>query len=486
MHDNDEIEDLFPKRICFSCVGEPYLSSEIEHSNEIGLCGYCATIGKSYSIDDFAERIETAFKDHFCRTSDQPDTMQWMLQSDKESSYQWYRSGEPVIEAIQSAADIPLVAAADLQAILENKYCDFELQQMSEETEFSSTTHYDEMGPSDQLWQEEWRKFDRSLKTEARFFSRIAVDHLASVFGGIDQLNTTDSRPLVVRAGPGFEINYLYRARVFQSEDLLREALSRPDIHLGSPPAKLASAGRMNALGISVFYGATEANVALAEARPPVGSKVTVAKFDIIRPLHLLDLTAIVNVKDGGSIFDHSLKGRLERVSFLRSLGILMTKPVMPNDEAFDYLATQAVADFLATENKPQLDGIIFHSVQANSGHNVVLFHKAAQVELLEFPDGTEIDVRFGDETDDGFETEFSVFESVPIFTPRPPEADDNDILLSDLRSEPSCYREGDLRESVLRVDAKSIVVNQVDWVEYNTTSYPVTRNRYVKREWKF
>jgi len=49
----------------------------------------------------------------------------------------------------------------------------------------------------------------------------------------------------------------------------------------------------MNARGVSVFYGAIDPRVALAEVRPPVGSRVAVARFEIIRPLRLLDLNAL-------------------------------------------------------------------------------------------------------------------------------------------------------------------------------------------------
>ncbi|MCB2401972.1 RES family NAD+ phosphorylase [Rhizobium ruizarguesonis] len=51
------------------------------------------------------------------------------------------------------------------------------------------------------------------------------------------------------------------------------------------------------------------------------------------------------------------------------------SRPVMPDDQEFDYLPTQAVADFLATETVTPLDGIIFPSVQVAGGkQNVVLF----------------------------------------------------------------------------------------------------------------
>lgn len=56
----------------------------------------------------------------------------------------------------------------------------------------------------------------------------------------------------------------------------------------------------------------------------------------------------------------------------------------MPDDELFEYLATQAVAGFLATEASVPIDGIIFPSVQAaGDALNVVRFHKAAHIEAL-------------------------------------------------------------------------------------------------------
>jgi hypothetical protein len=288
----------------------------------------------------------------------------------------------------------------------------------------------------------------------------------------------------VLDAGPQFELNHLYRARVFQSIERLNDALCRPDLHLGSPPANLASAGRMNARGISVFYGATDADVAIAEVRPPVGSRAAVGKFCIIRPLRLLDLTALKYVQDGGSVFDPTLKRRLERVAFLRSLEQRMTRPVMPNDEAFDYLATQAIADFLATENAPQLDGIIFRSAQVKDGRNVVLFHKAARVEGMDLPNGTEIGASAGFNTEEEWEDDYSVTEIVPPITP--PEKSDDDFPYILMHSGPFSFEDDDFRESTLRVDPKSIAVHHVEWVEYKCTIHNVDRNRSEKRDPKY
>ena len=127
---------------------------------------------------------------------------------------------------------------------------------------------------------------------------------------------------MIVDAGPGASLGAVYRARFFQSDDKLEVALTRPDKHIGPPLSAFANAGRMNAHGISVFYGASDPMVALAEVRPPVGSKVAVARFEIVRPIRLLDPTALGDDATIGSIFDPTLKPRLDHSPQTHTSGI--------------------------------------------------------------------------------------------------------------------------------------------------------------------
>ncbi|MDX9710355.1 MAG: RES domain-containing protein [Trichloromonas sp.] len=330
-NDGIDIDELKAKRLCHHCVGEEYLGDEVRRKGRRGQCSYCGRSARSYKLEDFADRVETAFEQHFLRTSDQPTSWELSFLSDRESNYEWERHGEPVVWAIANAAEIPEQAAQDIQIILDDRCGDFDSEKMGDETEFCSESYYEEKGPSDSAWQEEWSYFERSLKTEARFFSRSTAAHLESIFSEIDKMSTTDGRPLLVDAGPQTMLTALFRARVFQSDEKLTEALSRPDRYLGSPPSVLAAPGRMNAHGISVFYGSDDSGVAIAEVRPPVGSQVAVARFEIVRPLRLLDLTALSSVNEDGSIFDPGWAARLERATFLRSLSLRITKPVMPN-----------------------------------------------------------------------------------------------------------------------------------------------------------
>lgn len=140
----------------------------------VGKCSYCDRSGRSYTVAEMADRIDTVFGQHYRRTPDEPDSFQQAMLSDRESSSVWDRDGEPVVDAIQ--------------CILEERYGDRHADEVGEETDFASDSYYEEKAASDWAWQEEWREFERSLKTEARFFSRFAAKHLASVFGRIDEM----------------------------------------------------------------------------------------------------------------------------------------------------------------------------------------------------------------------------------------------------------------------------------------------------------
>lgn len=292
-------------------------------------------------------------------------------------------------------------------------------------------------------------------------------------------MRTDDGHPVIVDAGPDTAYPAIFRARVFQSHDNLKEAIKRPDQHLGSPPSANADAGRMNARGISVFYGANSALVALSEVRPPVGSHVVVARFEIIRSLRLLDLTALAAVTtDRGSIFDPTYIDRLERAMFLRNLSSRITRPVMPDDQPSEYLATQAIADFLATENSSPMDGMIYPSVQvAGEALNIVLFHKAALVEPRDVPRNADIHASSGQLYEEGWETEYRVTERIPLKAKNAPPP----LVRMEFEDDATGWTGDEHRSgtATLRIDLASVCVHHVQAVTFRTEDHPVTWTRY-------
>src|SRR5258708_7975342 len=107
MTSDDDIDELKAKRLCHQCIGEEYLGAEVRRKGQRGKCSYCDRSARSYTIEDIAERVETAFEQHYTRTSDQPTSWQQSMLSDRESDYYWLRDGEPVVSAIINAPEIP-------------------------------------------------------------------------------------------------------------------------------------------------------------------------------------------------------------------------------------------------------------------------------------------------------------------------------------------------------------------------------------------
>ena len=327
----------------------------------------------------------------------------------------------------------------------------------------------------------DWGRFEESIKTESRFFSRRAAHDLKSIFDGIDELQTSDGRQLVVDAGPGAAFHALYRARIFQSDEKLETAIVRPDIHFGPPPALMAAAGRMNARGISVLYGASSQKVAIAELRPSVATLVAVAQFQIIKRLRFLDLTVLSNVRAPENLADFGLAERMEDAVFLRSLSDRITRPMMPDDDPFDYLATQAIADFLATEAAAPIDGIMFPSRQAvGDAFNVVVFQKAARVEPLDIPEGAKITASTGRWVEEGWVDDFEVLEEVPYSLNELDSGQEargsNPPLIAEVI--PFDQQEIDWRDVSLRFMPESLEVHRVSHVEIATRKYLVKRDR--------
>ena len=394
--------------MCALCVGDEFLSSDIERTGGEGTCSYCELNGPSVSIAEIALRVDTALSQHFYLfdSDDEPaDATQEPTGDTAGPSSQ----GLPLLEVIKSIAGINQPAAVDVLKVLADRRRDFidDDPDVFEPPIDASTLCLRRKLDHGGYDTANWESVEESIQAGPRFFNRMAEDILSSMFREIEGHKSALGRPVIVEVGPGTDIPVLYRARPFQDETLLREAMKRPDRHVGPPPPAKRAAGRMNAAGIAVFYGATDAELALREVQPPVGSKVLIGHFAVLRPLRLLDIEALKKAEAGvDNVFDPEYLDRLERAAFLRGLSDRMARPVMPEDCDRDYLLTQAIADFLSVAVQPPLDGIFYPSVQDGFPRrsfrllgqparrsNVVLFQRAARVQPLELPDDAMIEV---------------------------------------------------------------------------------------------
>lgn len=162
-----------------------------------------------------------------------------------------------------------------------------------------------------------WKKLKTSLETESRYFNSSLRNFLDRLFSGVEQAYISSGA--TVRTID--ENDVMYRARAFYDYEKIKAELEHPERNLGPPPSARARAGRMNAPGVPVFYGAASRETAIAEVRPAVGSVVVVAPFRPTRPMRILDMSALehIVIKEG-SLFDPETRGQIEVTSFLRTL----------------------------------------------------------------------------------------------------------------------------------------------------------------------
>ena len=170
----------------------------------------------------------------------------------------------------------------------------------------------------------------------------------------------------------------------------------------------------------------------------------------------------------------------------------------MPQDEVFEYLATQVVAEYLANKVEPRLDGIIFRSSQTGSkGSNVVLFNHACGVEPSALPKEAEVTVNmyFGDENaedelNDYIADHITILETMPpepteTVAPTKPIGTVADAMRASLDATIWPDQESDdglpTDSPALRLNMDSLAVLYIKSLEYDTKDRKVFRSRRTR-----
>ena len=459
--------------ICHECVSDNFLKKGIRVNGKLGKCTYCKQNRKAVQLKWLAENIHSAIEEHFYLTSNEPSPLEYALLNDKEINYDWERKGEPVKYLIQDIAGVVESVADDVQTYLSYYYSgdprDFE------ENPYDDEACYEEQSPDRYAFQESWNFFCQEIRYRARFFSQSAEEVLGQLFDDVDSLRTFDGKSVIRNAGPASDNSEIFRARVSQTQDTLDRILKNPVLELGAPPSKSSKNGRMNAAGISVFYGAADTDTCIAEVRPPIGSHVVIGRFQIVRDIRLLDLDIMSQVYPKGSYFDPKYGGRKGHAAFLRKLVGELIRPVMPDEETFEYLPTQIVAEYLAEKTKPRIDGIIFKSSQVEAeGQNIILFYNSCGVKPYILPPDTTVTVDYGWRTEEDYDSSITVYEELR----GKPKTNDSEII-DDTEFDDALINN---REITLHLNVNDdIDIRLITGVKYNSSKRYISRYRHEK-----
>lgn len=228
-----------------------------------------------------------------------------------------------------------------------------------------------------------WDEFANFIKYERRYFfleAQRSDGELLSPPSLLEFISETVVDYRLLTTIPTGSI--VYRARQLRPGQTLRSSLD-----FGPPPVERATrSNRMSPAGIVMFYGSSETDTAVAEIddKPELG--IAVGTFRTLRDLRVVDLTRLPRPL---RFFEPQPETSIENryvLSFLNSFGVSMAAGVEPGDrEHIDYVPTQVVTEWFRTRpltNDPNIDGILYRSVQRAGGSSLVLFADQDKIAL--------------------------------------------------------------------------------------------------------
>lgn len=224
----------------------------------------------------------------------------------------------------------------------------------------------------------EYLGFESKVKSKFRYFHDTRTKEFLDAV-----LVTSKNREKSLRKGLSF-----WRAQLgsvksggvkYEGEMFFQDDVPYPPERM-KPLVDRAKEGRANPKGIPYLYLSTKKMTAIQEIRPWSGSLISVALFEIVRDLKVVDCSKNIHKLDGTgheNLYPNMDDWRNRKLS---GNGIekyawswidrAFSMPVDPSDDKAGYVPTQILAELFKANN---YDGIIFNSLFAE-GKNLILF----------------------------------------------------------------------------------------------------------------
>jgi hypothetical protein len=204
----------------------------------------------------------------------------------------------------------------------------------------------------------EWETFRDELMHHNRYFPAKTID--------LDRLGALLSSLLL---DPDEVPTQWYRARLQTGDTVFAPA------EMGAPPKRVASHGRANPAGIPYLYLGSDPVVAISEIRPHTGEQACVADFTTPGDQKLIDLRNPRKMVSPFLLEDAIDIGKMRNdLPFLERLGDELTRPVIPQAAAIDYIPSQYLCEFIKNCG---YQGVIYRSSASPHGLNLALFAPA-------------------------------------------------------------------------------------------------------------
>ena len=129
-------------KICYGCIGDPFLKEEVRSEGRRTTCAYCRKRRKSISLDDLADRIHGVLDGHFYLTPSEPEGIEYTMAKE----FGWERRGDPVDLFISEIAGLEEAIVKDIQEHLSDRF-GYDAFEGGCEDPYGDQAYYEEKGP---------------------------------------------------------------------------------------------------------------------------------------------------------------------------------------------------------------------------------------------------------------------------------------------------------------------------------------------------
>lgn len=216
-----------------------------------------------------------------------------------------------------------------------------------------------------------WRsyhKFVSSVKKERRYIQTVEAKHFLNTL-----LQTSTDKQIYLNEGtPLYRSQRGYDEVEHYDEDgitlIALEILPYLPRRM-IPNSENSRNGRANASGMPYLYLSSHVKTAIAEARPWIKDKISVAIFKVVRRLKIIDFSTIES--SGVFYFEEPKDAKVREKEVWASVNRAFSEPVTFEDRDIDYIPTQIISELFRSEG---FDGIKYKSM-LTSESNYALFN---------------------------------------------------------------------------------------------------------------
>ena len=342
--------------VCSECVNDTDIKEFILKTGTKDTCSYCKTESIAIDFDSFMEKFIGCIRTEYGDPNNEgmPWEGGWVHEEDVLDGYD-------IVNKYLETDSTELLGDV-CSSIGDNQWCKVNY--------YGSTPH--------EILSSGWERFANTIKHRSRYTFYRNFDEEVEQFDpdGIPTQTFLDELSKLFNANSMYAVlrkgDIVFRVRSHRKAELFTKSSQ-----LGTAPIVNARfSNRMSPAGIPMFYCSTDASTAIKEVYDNKTGAITIAKFELLKDLNVIDLTKAPMCP---GIFSGHSRAHRQSIQFLNDFVLDFSKPVEKSfTENIEYIPTQVITEHLKFQHKIahtiRVDGVKYFSAKENATTSIVLF----------------------------------------------------------------------------------------------------------------